>query len=372
MPDNNNTPNGSILLTFDIEDWFQVENFKKYIPFSSWDSCELRVEKNTHCILDLLDSIKGSRLKAQGSGEKPPGGSPTPCALRPAPEMLSSSVDVSSASLLPAPCPMHVGSSPTPYPLRLRLPVQATFFVLGWIAKRLPDLVREIYSRGHEVASHGYDHYLCGNQEKNHFRKDLIDSRRLLEDIIGKRVYGYRAPSFSVTNDILGIIEECGYLYDSSYNSFSINKRYGKLHLNGKVKDGILYKMSDKFYELPISNLGIGRRILPWGGGGYFRIIPSRVFYKGARSILKYQTGYLFYLHPWEMDPIQPTVNFAKLFYRIRHYTNLKKTSTKLSNFINHFQDCDFLTCYQYLAKKDKGGEYAQYSPEPLQKRGGL
>ena len=317
----NKSLNDSFLVTIDVEDWFQVENFKQNIPFSSWDSCELRVEKNTHRILDLLDSMKGSKPRAQSLGEEPSTGTPS-------------------------------SQPPTPG-------IKATFFVLGWIAERIPNLIREIHERGHEVGSHGYDHFLCGKQEVNDFRKDLSESKKLLENITGNPVYGYRAPSFSITNDILSIIEECGFLYDSSYNSFSINQRYGKIHLNGNGKNGISYKIYPKFYELPISNLRVGKIILPWGGGGYFRMIPPWVFKKGARAILKNQSGYLFYLHPWEIDPYQPTIKDAGLLYRVRHYTNLKKTMTKLSNFINHFKDCEFLTCQQYLRKVEEKDELA-------------
>jgi len=177
-----------ILLTIDVEDWFQVENFKEYIPFDSWSSCELRVEKNTHRLLDLLDSVN---FKFQVSSFK----------------------------------------------------ISATFFILGWIAEKLPNLVKEIHARGHEVASHGYYHNLCNDSSSDDLRKDLIDSKRLLEDIIGDRVYGYRAPSFSINAEVLKIIEDCGYLYDSSYNSFSMHGRYGQISLSQNGQKGIANKI---------------------------------------------------------------------------------------------------------------------------------
>ena len=182
--------NHYILLTIDVEDWFQVENFKQCIHFSSWSSCELRVERNTHRILDLLDSVSVSRSSRPSNSANP--------------------LD-----------PTH----PT-----------ATFFILGWIAERLPHLVREIHDRGHEIASHGCNHTLCTECSSNDLKKDLIYSKKLLEDIIGHRVYGYRAPSFAINNDILEIVRDCGYLYDSSYNSFSLHGRYGKLSMNGYQK----------------------------------------------------------------------------------------------------------------------------------------
>ena len=149
-PTTHQEPPHSILLTIDVEDWFQVENFKACIPFSSWSSCQLRVEKNTHALLDLFDSLS----------EK-------------------------SASR-----------------------IQCTFFVLGWIAERLPHLVRERHARGHEVASHGFYHELCSLTTDQELQRDLVDSKNLIEDIIGAPVTGYRAPSFSVSEDTLHQIHQ--------------------------------------------------------------------------------------------------------------------------------------------------------------------
>jgi len=276
----------TILLTIDVEDWFQVENFKSWIPYSTWDSRELRVEQNTHRLLDIFDSF----------------------------------------------------TEPN---------VQATFFVLGWIAIRLPDLVREIQKRGHEVASHGYHHNLCFQESPEKLKKDLLDSKKLLEDITGSPIHGYRAPSFSIRDDTLKIIEDCGYLYDSSYNSFNMNERYGSLELSPNCKNGIVYKISEFFFEIPISNLKLKymKSELPWGGGGYFRLFPLSLFKTGVRSILKKENAYLFYMHPWEIDPEQPRVNDASLFYRFRHYISLNKTESRLKRLIFDFKKHEFITC---------------------------
>jgi polysaccharide deacetylase family protein (PEP-CTERM system associated) len=297
-----------ILLTIDVEDWFQVENFKRYIPFSSWPSYELRVEKNTYRILDLLDSCSSA------------------CNAQPA----------------------------------IHSPIKATFFVLGWIAERLPHLVREIHSRGHEVASHSYLHNMCDKESYEDLKKGFGCSKKLLEDITGSPVYGLRTPNFSISDDILKIIEECGYLYDSSFNSFVMHNRYGqngKIELSQSVRNGIAVKISDKFYELPISNLKFAHQVFPWGGGGYFRLIPLFLFKRGVRSILEKEKVYLFYFHPWEIDPEQPKVNQASSFYKFRHYTNLSKTHRKLSKLIESFAHCNFITCRQYL---DEVVKYAQ------------
>ena len=301
-PNNPSNPmNPAILLTIDVEDWFQVENFKQYIPFSSWSSYELRVEKNTHRLLDLFDSIKVVNPKNPINAINPI-------------------------------------NSP-----------KATFFVLAWIAERLPLLVREISNRGHEVASHGYYHNLCKQEPTDDLRKDLTDSKKTLEDAIGAQVFGYRAPSFSISDDILKIIEDCGYIYDSSYNSFSAHGRYGQADISGNGKAGVAAQLSECFYELPISNLKMGRRILPWGGGGYFRLLPFYLFKKGMENILRKENAYIFYMHPWEIDPQQPRVKGANIFYKLRHYINLDTTDTKLMRLIRSFEHCHFLTCWQYI-----------------------
>jgi polysaccharide deacetylase family protein (PEP-CTERM system associated) len=323
--------NSSILITVDVEDWFQVENFKSWIPFSTWDSLDSRIEQNVHRLLDLFDVIK---------------------------------LDQPQKSKMPT-------------------QVKATFFVLGWIAERMPQVIREISARGHEVASHGYNHELCGSIKHRDLEEDLIKSKKLLENIIGSEVYGYRAPSFSIDNTILKVIENCGYLYDSSYNSFSLHGRYGKVTLNGYPKNGIAVKMSENFYELPISNLKFGWPInlnrgsikditrdkhlanpsnmnqhhqgkmnieLPWGGGGYFRLIPWPIFKQGLKIILNKDKVILFYLHPWELDPAQPKVGQASALFKFRHYLNLDKTESKLSKLIGRFKECNFLSCSDYVS----------------------
>ena len=306
-------PSGTqyFLLTIDVEDWFQVENFKAWIPSDSWSARELRVEKNTHGILDLLDAIQLNKPAPQSTIQNYP-------------------------------------DSP-----------KATFFVLGWIAARLPGLVREIHDRGHEVASHGYGHQLCTHMPVRRLKKDLGDSKKQLEDITGAPVDGYRAPSFSISTGILRVIRECGYGYDSSYNSFSLNPRYGAISLNGFKKYGIAWQIDDDFFELPVSNLDFNfsrkskfkmkNSKLPWGGGGYFRLMPLVVFRKGIRKILAKQNAYLFYLHPWELDPKQPRVTEAAPLYRFRHYANLSATAKKLARMIKAFARCRFISCSEYL-----------------------
>ncbi|MBI5140572.1 MAG: DUF3473 domain-containing protein [Nitrospirae bacterium] len=281
--------NGAILITVDVEDWFQVENFKGCIPFDSWPQRELRVERSTHELLEFLG----------------------------------------------------------------RHDVRATFFVLGWLCDKMPGLLREIHAHGHEIASHGHVHELCTKQSPKELRRDLADSKKALEDTVGVPVKGYRAASFSITDDAVAALAECGYTYDSSYNSSGVNERHGKIAMpqagdSGKT-GGIAVGLPSGIRELPISNLKAAGRIIPWGGGGYFRLIPSPLFRAGVRSILDDCGAYLFYMHPWEIDPGQPRVSEASAMFRFMHYLNLDRTLKKLGSFVTGFKDCRFITCAKYL-----------------------
>lgn len=281
----------SILLTFDVEDWFQVENFKSYIPFSTWNSFELRVERNTIKILDLLDSF----------------------------------------SFKP----------------------RATFFVLGWIAQKCPQLVREISDRGHEVASHGYGHDLCPQMEQPLLVHDLKYSKALLEDITGKQVTGYRAPSFSINDQVLNLVREAGYLYDSSFNSFGSNSRYGRLDLSGYSKSDGVYQIAMDFFEIPISNLKFKNSTLPLGGGGYFRLFPFKLFKQCMDVVFEKEKAFVFYAHPWEFDPGQPRVHQASWGFKFRHYINLNRTKKKMKALITGFSQYRFTTLSAHIQSID-------------------
>ena len=285
-----------IILTVDVEDWFQVENFKGSISYDSWSEREIRVEKNTHILLDLFDSIQ---TVSRGRTTNP----------------------------------------------------KATFFVLGWIAERFPALVQEIAKRGHEVASHGHMHHLCSKLSDSDLLSDLRKSKDLLEDITGLPVQGYRAPSFDISMKSLSVIESCGFLYDSSYNSFAAHGRYGQVDFSPFKKQGIAFKISESFYEFPVSNLTLGTKIIPWGGGGYFRLTPSLLFHLGVNKIIGKEGAYLFYTHPWEFDPDQPRVQDAPASFKFRHYINLNRTKKKMLGFINEFRNSEFISCENYLTR---------------------
>jgi len=295
-----NSPQPTILLTVDVEDWFQVENLRPWFPPKTWNLQQTRVEQNTSNLLDLLDSIKLSN--------------PTN--------------------------PTNPTNSTNP---------KATFFILGWIAERFPGLVREIQNRGHEVASHGYNHLMCNHLDTRDLQQDLVQSKKTIEDIIGAEVRGYRAPNFSISDSALELIRSCGYRYDSSYNDFSKHGRYGTLTAKRENKTDSVISIGDDFNEIPISNLTMGKQIIPWGGGGYFRFLPPSVFKAGIRRILRKSKTYMFYMHPWEIDPGQPRIQEAKGLAGWRHYLNLNKTQARLSNLIATFRHCKFPTCTQYL-----------------------
>ncbi len=291
FPITESAENPSFLITFDVEDWFQVENFKSCIPFSSWDACELRVEKNVHALLDLMDSFDFS--------------------------------------------------------------VKATFFILGWIAEKRPDMVRQIHERGHEVASHGYGHELPTSLASHTLLQDLSFSKKLLEDMIGKEVTGYRAPSFAADNRVLELVCQAGYRYDASYNSFAAHGRYGKMDLSSAEKKQGYHALPHDFFEIPVTNLHLGNTVIPMGGGGYFRLIPFPLFRKSVKWIMEKEKIFMFYAHPWEIDPGQPRVYEAPWKMRFRHYVNLPRTEKKLADLIQTFSHCRFLPCRELLPKPE-------------------
>jgi len=242
-------------LTIDVEDYFQVSAFDPYIPRDDWDSIPCRVERNIDRILSLLEK-KG---------------------------------------------------------------INATFFTLGWIAKRYPSMVRRIVENGHELASHGCDHDRVTELGSDEFYKDIADSKKILEDISGFPVIGYRAPSFSINKQnywALNLLEEAGYLYSSSI--------YPVHHDHYGIPDAPRFAFypnpTGKLLEVPITTVNLLGRNIPVGGGGYFRLWPytvSRWFIQRVNE--KDQRSAVFYFHPWEIDPDQPRPKGINLKVRFRH-----------------------------------------------------
>ena len=289
-------------LTIDVEDYFQVHAFSSTIRREDWDSFEPRVEKNTHRILDLLDSVKSNNR-----------------------EKSSNPTDT------------------TKFP-------KGTFFVLGWIADRFPKLVKEIHRRGHEVACHGYAHKCIFDQTRNEFKEDVKRAKAILEDLIGEAVIGYRAPTYSITKKSLWALEilyELGFLYDSSI--FPIHHDiYGisgaprfpfSWNLNGSEPQIIQHSKLTELAEYPISTAMIFGQKIPIAGGGYFRLFPYW-FTKMALKNINEREGqpFTFYLHPWEVDPDQPRFNHAGMLSRFRHYNNLHKTAGRFERLLRDFK----------------------------------
>ena len=238
--------------------------------------------------------------------------------------------------------------------------VRSTFFVLGWVAERYPGLVKEIARRGHEIASHGYGHELIYNQTPDEFRQDIRRARTLLEDITGARIDGYRAPSYSITNQSLWALDlliEEGYEYDSSI--FPIrHDRYG---IPGSPRHPyVISRAAGRILEVPPSTVRWGATNLPVAGGGYFRLLPYWWTRRGIAQLNgREQRPAVFYLHPWEIDPGQPRLGAGRVS-RFRHYRNLDKTETRLKQLL---QDFRFAPMRTILARVQPEGLAPAFAP---------
>ena len=217
--------------------------------------------------------------------------------------------------------------------------VRGTFFVLGWVAERHPQLVRDIAARGHEIACHGYSHRLVYEQSPEEFYAETLRAKNLLEEITGSAVVGYRAASYSIVREslwALDILVELGFAYDSSI--FPVrHDRYGIP--NAERVPHRLATLKGKFIvEWPLATARILGCRLPVAGGGYFRLLPYWLSRWGLASINRRELQpFIFYLHPWEVDPEQPRVS-ASWLSRFRHYTNLGKCEERLRRLLGEFR----------------------------------
>jgi polysaccharide deacetylase family protein (PEP-CTERM system associated) len=217
---------------------------------------------------------------------------------------------------------------------------RATFFVLGWVAERHPALVREIADAGHELASHGYAHQLLYRQTPAEFRGDLVRSLAALRSATGADgVLGYRAPSFSVTDDTLWALEvlrEQGFRYDSSIRPVAVSADPVATRLRGGKRYGVsgagrfAARLEGGLWEFPVSTVRLGRRNWPVGGGGYFRLLPLWATRGGIRRINAEGQPAVVYLHPWELDGEEPVVPGVDWLARFRHRVNVGRTETRL------------------------------------------
>jgi polysaccharide deacetylase family protein (PEP-CTERM system associated) len=226
--------------------------------------------------------------------------------------------------------------------------VRGTMFVLGWVAERSPQLVREIVRAGHEVACHGFSHRLIYKQDREEFFQETARAKKLLEDQAGKPVLGYRAASFSIIEQSMWALDcliDLGFTYDSSV--FPVrHDRYGMP--NAELAPYKITAPSGRsIVEFPMSVATLGNLRVPVSGGGYFRILPYAVTRAGLRQINRSRRQpFMFYLHPWEIDPEQPRIA-ASRFSRFRHYTNLARCEGRLRRLMTDFR---FSTVRQVLA----------------------
>ncbi|WP_018256151.1 XrtA system polysaccharide deacetylase [Halomicrobium katesii] len=208
---------------------------------------------------------------------------------------------------------------------------RATFFVLGWVADRHPTVVELIEAAGHDVESHGYNHKLLYEQNAEAVRRDLARSKNVLESIVDQSVTGYRAPSFSITPWAADILADLGFEYDSSRYA-ARHDRYGSVSV---TEETTFTTLENGLTEIQLPTLEVGPMSIPWGGGGYFRFIPYRLFRRGLRRIGR-DRDVVFYLHPWELDPHQPHQQLPRT-NRLRHYHNLSETAGRLRRLLADF-----------------------------------
>jgi len=260
-------------MTCDVEDYFQVSAFAPYIDRASWPSRECRVEANMDRILALFD----------------------------------------------------------------RTGVRATFFTLGWIAERYPNVVKRIVAGGHELASHGYGHLRASDQTHAEFDNDIRSSKALLEDIGGQAVLGYRAPSFSIGRDNLWALDallEAGYRYSSSIYPVQ-HDHYG---MPEAPRFAFYPNGTDGLLEVPITTVQMMGRNLPAGGGGYFRLLPYALSrWMMAKVNQDDRQPALFYFHPWEIDPEQPRPEGIGAKSRFRHYVNIERMESRIEALARDF-----------------------------------
>lgn len=260
-------------LTIDVEEHFQVHAFENVVDRSEWDRYPSRVVANTRYILQLLKQFQ----------------------------------------------------------------VHATFFVLGWVADRHPDLVREIAAGGHEIATHGYWHHLIYRQTPVEFAADLDRSLNAIARAANdSRPIGYRAPAFSITRQslwALDILAQHGILYDSSIFPLAAHDRYGIRDANR-----FAHRVLDRLWEFPLSTVRLVQQNWPVAGGGYFRLFPLWITRSAIRRINAQGHPAVIYLHPWEFDPRQPRIHNAPLLSRFRHYVNLDKTKSRLRALLQKFK----------------------------------
>ena len=348
-------------LTIDVEDYFQVSAFEKVAPPGKWDTYESRVSRNTYRLLDLLDSMRYRRsaigYESRDQIDETDSMDPTDQTDQDYEHDTSPRRKrIVSRHFHPESDERNKESSQSRKScLKLDSP-RATFFVVGWIAEKHPDLLKEIADRGHEIGCHSYMHRKIYDIGPDKFREDTKKAKEILEDLTGGPIYGYRAPSYSITKRSLWALEillELGFTYDSSV--FPIHHdMYGiptaprvpfLWDMNGdspriieNLKAQISNPRSRFLVEYPISTARIFGQKVPIAGGGYFRLFPYW-FTRWALRKINDEEGqpFVFYLHPWEIDPDQPRFDHAGMLSKFRHYNNLHKTAERFRRLLMDF-----------------------------------
>jgi polysaccharide deacetylase family protein (PEP-CTERM system associated) len=236
-----------------------------------------------------------------------------------------------------------------------RYEARGTFFVLGWIAKHRPEVVRAIADSGHEVASHGFWHERVTTLSREAFREDVRSAKRLLEDLLGTAVLGYRAPNFSIVQGYewaFDVLLEEGYRYDSSL--FPI-RRPGYGYPSAQRAPHFIQRGSGHLAEFPLATTSILNYPLPAAGGGYLRQFPYAVIRRAFREASDARQPATFYIHPWEIDPAQPRLPVSSL-NRIRHYRGLGKALSRIESLLEEFR---FGTIASYLPVLETGAKTA-------------
>lgn len=213
--------------------------------------------------------------------------------------------------------------------------IKTTFFCLGWIAQRHPEIIRRIHKQGHEIACHGYAHQVIYQQDHAKFRDDVSKAKGILEDLTGERVIGYRAPTYSITETTLWalrILEDLGFLYDSSifpiyHDTYGIPDAPRFPH---RIPDSSLV-------EFPISTLKLGPVNIPIAGGGYFRLLPYTLIKMGLKALMSSNKPFVFYIHPWELNPDTPRVHGMDMRSRFRTYVGINSSFRRFSKLIRDF-----------------------------------
>jgi len=208
--------------------------------------------------------------------------------------------------------------------------VKATFFTLGWIAERHPEMIRRIVDEGHELASHGWSHVRVADQNENEFRNDVVRTQRLLEDVSGEKIKGYRAASYSIGASnlwALDVLEQLGYLYSSSIFPIK-HDHYGM----PEAPRFSFHPTGGNLLEIPVTTVEIMGRKVPCGGGGWFRFFPYQLSSWAINRVNKTENrSAIFYFHPWEIDFNQPRQKGLDLKTRFRHYLNLQQMEQRLT-----------------------------------------